>query len=362
MQTAIPCIFMRGGTSRGPYFHRSDLPENREELAEVLIAAMGAGHPLQIDGIGGGASVTSKVAMLSRSDHDWAQVDYFFAQVSVGERSVDFAPSCGNILSGVGPFAIEQGLVEAQDGETRVRIHNTNTGALIEAIVQTPGGRVNYEGDTRIDGVPGTAAPIVLNFMDVIGSKTGKLFPTGNAVDTVDGIALTCIDVAVPMVIARAADFGLSGYETREELDADTAFFARMEAIRREAGERMGLGDVSNKVVPKFAILAAPRAGGSIAARYFVPTACHPSYAVTGAIATGSCLLAPGTVAEGLARTASGATVPVTIEHPSGSIDVQFEGRFGDGPFALDKAGAVRTARKIWAGELYVPQRVWTRA
>lgn len=360
MQTAIPCVFMRGGTSRGPYFHRADLPEDEATLAQVLIAAMGAGHPLQIDGLGGGAIVTSKVAMISRSDHEWAEIDYFFAQVLVEKRLVDFSPTCGNILSGVGPFAIEAGLVEARDGETPVRIRNTNTGALIEAVVQTPGGLVTYEGSAEIDGVPGQAAPVVLNFMEVIGSKTGALFPTGNRVDRFDGVEVTCIDVAMPMAIARAADFGLTGYETRAELDANAAFFARMEAVRRQAGAAMGLGDVADKVVPKFAVVAAPRQTGTVASRYFVPDKCHPSHAVSGAICVGSCALAPGTVAEGIARPASGSDVPVRIEHPSGFIDVRFEGAFGPGEtFVLDKAGLIRTARKLMAGEVYVPRSVW---
>jgi 4-oxalomesaconate tautomerase len=360
MQTAIPCIFMRGGTSRGPYFHRADLPQDETTLAGVLIAAMGAGHPLQIDGIGGGAAVTSKVAMLSRSGHEWAEIDYFFAQVSVERRLVDFSPSCGNILAGVGPFAIETGLVAAHDGETAVRIRNTNTGALIEALVRTPGGRVTYEGDAEIAGVPGSAAPIVLNFMDVIGSKCGALFPTGARRETIQDVEVTCIDVAMPMVIARAVDFGLTGYETKAEIDADAALFARLEAVRREAGRRMGLGDVADKVVPKFGLLAGPRDSGHVTSRYFVPDKCHPAHAVTGAVCVGSCVLSPGTVADGLARPAGGRRVPIRIEHPSGFIDVQFEGEFGPGEtFVLQKAGVVRTARKLMTGELYVPRSVW---
>lgn len=363
MQTAIPCLFLRGGTSRGPYFRRHDLPGREDLLAEVLIAAMGAGHPLQIDGVGGGATVTSKVAMLSPSAHGRADVDFFFAQVAVAERLVDFSPSCGNILVGVGPAAIEMGIVAARDGETPVRIHSTNTGALTEALVQTPGGRVEYEGGAAIDGVPGTAAPVVLNFMDVIGSKTGALFPTGRRREMIDGVEVTCIDVAMPMVIARAADFGLTGYESRAELDANRAFFERMEPIRRIAGERMGLGDVSRKVVPKFGLLAPPRAGGAVSSRYFVPDSCHPSHAVTGAICVGSCLLSPGTVADGIALPPPpGPVAVVRVEHVAGVIEVRFEGRFGgaDG-FMLEKAGVIRTARKIWAGELYVPAWVWRR-
>ena len=358
-QRAIAAIMMRGGTSRGPYFNRADLPEDRETLAEVLIAAVGAGNPLNIDGIGGGAAVTTKVVMLSRSDHDWAEIDYFFAQVAVEERLVDFKPTCGNMLSGVGPAAIEMGFIEAQDGETRVRIRAVNTGALIEAVVRTPGGALTYEGEARIDGVPGTAAPIILNFMYVIGSKTGKLFPTGQRIEDIDGIAVTCIDVAMPMVIARAESFGLSGHESREELDENRAFYDRMEPIRREAGTRMGLGDVSQSVVPKFGLLGRPISGGTLAGRYFMPWAAHPSYAVTGSICTGSCVLAPGTVAEGLIDRPDGSPATIAIEHPSGQIDVVFDYAIEDGDFQLRSAGVLRTARKLFSGSLFIQAGVW---
>jgi len=361
-QSSIPCLFMRGGTSRGPYLNRSDLPADQDTLARVLVAAVGAGHPINIDGIGGGVAVTTKVAMLSPSDHEWADVDYFFAQVAVDRELVDFSPSCGNILSGVGPAAIEMGLVEATGNETRVRIRATNTGALTEAVVQTPDGAVEYEGSARIDGVPGTAAPIVLNFMEVIGSKTGRLFPTGNSIDVIDGIEITCIDVAVPMAIARADSFGLTGYESKAEIDENRGFYARMEPIRREAGKRMGLGDVSDKVVPKFGLIAPPRQGGTAAARYFMPWDCHPSMAVTGSICIGSCLMAPGTVAEGITSPPTEIPAPVRIEHPSGAIDVLMDFTVEGGAFDLRSAGLLRTARKLMAGELFVPASIWTAA
>ena len=358
-QTGIPCLFMRGGTSRGPYMNRAALPEDRDTLAEVLMAAVGAGHSINIDGIGGGVAVTTKVAMLSSSDHEWADVDYFFAQVSVDQRIVDFGPSCGNILSGVGPAAIEMGLVDASDPETRVRIRALNTGGLTEAVVQTPGGVVEYAGDAHIDGVPGTAAPVILNFMDVVGSKTGKLFPTNRPVDSIDGIELTCMDAAVPTVIARADAFGLSGYESTSEIDANRGFYERMEPIRRKAGERMGLGDVSEKVVPKFAVLAPAREGGTATARYFMPFSCHPSMAVTGSICIGACLMAPDTVAEGLANRPTQNPAPVRIEHPSGAIEVSMDCAVENGAFDLKAAGLLRTARKLMSGELFVPAAVW---
>jgi 2-methylaconitate cis-trans-isomerase PrpF len=358
-QTAIPFLFMRGGTSRGPYIPRAALPADRETLAEALIAAVGAGHPINIDGIGGGVAVTTKVAMLSRSDDPWADVDYFFAQVAVEERLVDFKPTCGNILGGVGPAAIEMGLVPAQDGETRVRIRAVNTGAKVEALVRTPGGRVEYAGDAAIDGVPGTAAPIFLNFMDTIGGMTGALFATGAAREVIDGVEVTCMEVAMPMVIARAESFGLTGYESAAELDANRDFYARMEPIRLEAGRRMGLGDVSKSVTPKFGLLAPARAGGTIAARYFMPWNAHPSMAVTGAQCIAACALTPGTVAEGMVPAPNAAPALVVIEHASGAIDVTVDYERGADGFRVTSAGLMRTARLLARGELYVPRSVW---
>ena len=223
-QTPIPYRFMRGGTSRGPYFNRADLPQDLDQLAKVLVAALGSGHPLNIDGIGGGNAVTTKVAVLSRSNLPGVDIDYFFAQVSVEGGLVDFKPTCGNILSGVASAAIEMGLHPASEGETSVAIHAVNTGAEIIAKVQTPKGQISYAGETTIDGVPGTASPVELNFMKVAGSSTGAFLPTGNLIDEIDGIVVTCMDVAMPMVIARAADFGLSGYETCNELDEKRRF------------------------------------------------------------------------------------------------------------------------------------------
>ncbi|WP_420326177.1 4-oxalomesaconate tautomerase [Mameliella sp.] len=357
-QTGIPFHFLRGGTSRGPYFRRDDLPEDRETLAEVLIAAVGSGHPLNIDGIGGGAAVTTKVAMLSASDDDWADVDYFFAQVSVEDRLVDFKPTCGNILSGVGPAAIEMGLIQPQGDETEIKIRAVNTGARVLARVQTPGGTLTYEGDAAIAGVPGSAAPIALNFMGVVGSSTGAFLPTGSLRDEIDGIEVTCMDVAMPIVIARAEDFGLTGYESAADLDANTDFFARFEAIRVEAGKRMGMGDVTKSVTPKFGILAPARDGGTIATRYFMPWNTHPSMAVTGSQCLASCALTPGTVADGLLERPADRPANVVLEHPSGTIEVLVDYDDTDG-FELKSAGLLRTARKLADGQVYVPSRIW---
>lgn len=358
-QTAIPHVFMRGGTSRGPYFRRDALPEDLDALAQVLIAAVGSGHPLNIDGLGGGAAVTTKVAMLSVSEEAAADIDYFFAQVSVEDRLVDFKPTCGNILVGVGPAAIELGLLEPQGDVTKVRIRAVNTGALVEAELQTPGGRPEYAGEAAIDGVPGTAAPVALRFMGVVGSSTGALLPTGKLRDDIQGIEVTCMDVAMPMVIARAEDFGLTGTESREELDANRAFFERMEAVRIEAGEKMGMGDVTKSVTPKFGLVAAPREGGTLATRYFMPWSTHPTMAVTGSQCLASCALTPGTVADGLLERPEASPATVVLEHPSGRIEVLVDFSLAGGGFELHSAGLVRTTRKLADGHVYVPAAIW---
>lgn len=358
-QTAIPFLFMRGGTSRGPYFRREDLPEDRDALARVLVSVLGSGQKLNIDGIGGGAAVTTKVVMLSRSQAEGCDIDYFFAQVGVEDGLVDYKPTCGNMLSGVGPAALEMGLIVPQGDTTRVRVLSVNTGARVEAIVATPGGQVTYDGAAAIDGVPGTAAPVYLNFMDVVGSATGALLPTGNLRDVIDGIEVTCMDVAMPVVIARAADFGLTGYETADALDANRDFYARMEPIRREAGRLMGMGDVSGTVTPKFALLSPPRQGGTVTARYFMPKNCHPTMAVTGAQCLASCVLTPGTVAEGLFTPPEGQPALVLIEHPSGVIDVTVDYENAADGFRLHSAGLLRTARLLARGEVMVPRTVW---
>ncbi|GAB5449320.1 4-oxalomesaconate tautomerase [Gymnodinialimonas sp.] len=356
---AIPFLFMRGGTSRGPYFNRADLPEDLETLAEVLLAVVGAGHPLNIDGIGGGNAVTNKVAMLSASDDDWANIDYFFAQVSVEDRAVDFKPTCGNILSGVGPAALEMGLVPVTGAETQVKVHAVNTGARVVSTVQTPEGAVNYAGDAAIDGVPGTAAPVALQFMDTVGGATGAFLPTGNLQDTFDGIEVTCMDVAMPMVIARAEAFGLSGYESAAALNENTGFFARMEAVRILAGTAMGIADVANSVTPKFGLLAPAKDGGTVAARYFMPWKAHPTMAVTGAQCLASCVLTPGTVAEGLADRSNDRPARIVLEHASGQIDVLVDYTLTADGIDLTSAGLVRTTRLLARGEVMVPREIW---
>lgn len=359
-QTAIPFLFMRGGTSRGPYLLRDDLPRDQTELSDVLIAMVGSGHPLNIDGIGGGTAVTTKVAMLSRSEDDWADVDYFFAQVSVETKLVDYTPTCGNILVGVGPAAIEMGLVAITDAVTEVKIRAVNTGARVVARVRTCPDGVVYDGDAEIDGVPGTAAPIELQFMDVVGGATGAMFPTGNRMEVINGVEVTCMDVAMPMVIARAEDFNLTGIESAAELDENQEFFERMEPIRRLAGEKMGMGDVAKSVTPKFGLIAPAQNGGSFATRYFMPWNCHPSLAVTGSQCLAACWLCPGTVAERFSTARPSTPARLLIEHPMGALEVLLDFHRGASDFDVLSAGLVRTARKIAKGEVYIPKQIWS--
>lgn len=350
VQMQIPCVLMRGGTSRGPFFLASDLPRDTRLRDAILVAAMGAGHDLQVDGIGGGNPLTSKVAIVGPSTHSQADVDYLFAQVKVAERVVDASPNCGNMLAAVGPFVIEKGLVPARNGTTRLRIHNVNTGKVIEATVQTPGGSVTYEGSASIDGVPGTAAPIHLAFLDAAGSKTGRLLPTGTPTDVIRGVTVTCIDAATPIVILRAADLGKTALEAPAALDADFSFMATLNAIRIEAGARMGLGDVRHLVVPKPVIVAPAAHGGTLSARYFMPHACHKAFAVTGGVALATACGTPGTIASALVVPAP---IPrtITIEHPSGRLDMRMEQPDG---VAAPIASVLRTARRIFEGRIFV--------
>jgi 4-oxalomesaconate tautomerase len=360
MQTKIPCVIMRGGTSRGPFFLTDDLPSDTQTRDDVLLAVMGSPHEIQVDGIGGSHSVTSKVAMISKSRRPDADVDYLFAQVEINEKIVDTKPNCGNMLVAVGPFAIEAGLVPAQAGETLVRIFNVNTQSLVEAIIQTPGGRVTYEGKASIDGVPGTAAPVGINFMNAIGAVTGKMLPSGNVLDMIDGVEVSCVDVAMPVILMRAEAFGKTGHETPAELDADKELYGRMEAIRRKAGALMGMGDVSKLVVPKIALLSKPRSGGTIASRFFVPYACHKAHPVTGTVCIASACAIPGTVASRIAALPPAPQGVVRIEHPSGMIVIDFDADFTDGRQELRRAALIRTARRIFEGYVNVPGHVWS--
>ncbi len=357
MNRTVPCVLMRAGTSRGPFFLREWLPQDPARRDEALIGAIGASDVLQLDGVGGGSSLNSKVAIVSRSSEPGCDVDYLFAQVGVGERSVDTRPNCGNMLSGVAPFAIEQGLVEAADGETTVRVFNVNTRTRIDVTVLTPQRRVTYAGDTCIDGVAGTAAPIRLNFLDAAGAVTGALFPTGRRIDTIDGIEVTCIDSAMPMMIVRARDLGVGGGESPHELDAAPGLLERLDAMRRQAGAMMGLGDVSHSVVPKPVLVSAGDGVDSLTSRYFTPRRCHASHAVTGAVGIATAFALPGTVASSSVATSGRRRIAVL--HPQGRIEVDVEIAGEGGAARVTQAALVRTARKILQGELHLPDYVF---
>jgi 2-methylaconitate cis-trans-isomerase PrpF len=346
---------MRAGTSRGPFFLKEWLPESIEERDHILINAIGAGHITQINGLGGGTTLTSKVAIVSKSTQAECDVDYLFAQVGVTEAVVDTRPNCGNMLAGVGPFAIEQGLVPLVEGETLVRVFNVNTNARIDVIVQTKNGEVVYDGDFTIDGVPGTGAPVYLNFLDAWGAVTGKIFPTGQKIDVINGIEVTCIDAAMPMVMMRAKSMGLTGKESAAELDAQPELIDRLNQIRLQAGQMMGLGDVSNSVIPKPVLLGEHDDALSIYSRYFTPKKCHTSHAVTGAIGIASAFVLPGTVAN-KSKILSGDHV-VNICHPSGKVQIALKVGEVNGEVVLERASVVRTVRKILQGELFIPPK-----
>ncbi|CUH81209.1 4-oxalomesaconate tautomerase [Tropicibacter naphthalenivorans] len=344
----IPCLWMRGGTSKGGVFLASDLPADPAQRDALLLRIMGSPSATQIDGMGGADPLTSKAAVLAPPSRADADVDYLFLQVFMDRAVVSDAQACGNILACVGPAAIERGLVTAQDGETPVRIHMRNTGEVATAIVQTPGGRVSYDGAARIDGVPGTHAPVSLLFTALAGSMCGAMLPTGRAVDVVNGVQVTLIDYGMPSVILDAADFGLSGDETREALDANEPLKARLEAIRLKVGPMMTLGDVADKSVPKMVLVSRARAGGAIATRSFIPHRCHAAIGVFGAVTVAAaCTLSDGPAAR-LAQLPEGDTL--AIEHASGAADVLLR---RDAAGTVTGAGTLRTARLLMEGRVF---------
>jgi 4-oxalomesaconate tautomerase len=351
---------MRGGTSKGLYFHAADLPRDRELRDRVLLAAMGSPDSRQIDGLGGAHPLTSKVALVSRSTHAAAQVDYLFLQVVVDRAEVSDSQNCGNILAGVGPWAIENGLVPVTGASTAVRIHMVNTGSLAVAHVQTPNGAVEYEGEARIDGVPGTASPIALEFLDVAGSSCGALLPTGAVTDVHDSIELTCIDNGMPVIIARAADLGVTGAEKPAELEANAALTAKVESIRLAMGPRMKLGDVARKTVPKVCLVSEPRHGGSIATATFIPHRVHEAIGVLGALSVATACVIFGSVAASVARRPEGAR-RIEVEHPSGFFTVEVEVDVTE-HIIVRRAVLLRTARKLMRGDVFVPGAVWSHS
>jgi len=361
MQTAIPCTVMRGGTSKGLYFKLADLPADIPTRDAVLLAAMGSPDPRQIDGMGGAHPLTSKIAIVSPPSRPDADVDYLFLQAVVDEARIDTSQNCGNLLAGIGPFAIEEGLVAATGEITNVRINMLNTQSLAVAAIQTPGGRVRYDGTARIDGVPGTAAPIPIDFLDVAGSSCGALLPTGNARDVVEGVEVTCIDNGMPVVVMRAADFGKTGYESPDDLEADTALKARIEAVRLAVGSLMNLGDVTKKTVPKMCLVAPAQHGGVISTRNFIPHRVHEAIGVFGAVSVATACVVPGSIAAEVADIADPASVKsLDVEHPSGFFTVEMDVELADGAVQVRRSALLRTARRLMKGEVYVPASVWS--
>ena len=360
MLTGIPSTLMRGGTSKGLYFRHSDLPADRESRDRVLLAVMGSPDARQIDGVGGAHPLTSKVAVIGPSSRAGADVDYLFLQVVVDKAEVSDSQNCGNLLAGVGPWAIENGLIAAQSPRTSVRIHMVNTGSVAVADVCTPGGTVEYEGDARIDGVPGTAAAILLEFEDVAGSSCGALLPTGAAIDRIDGIEVTCIDNGMPVVLLDAADFSLTGAESPAQLEGNAALVARIEKLRLALGPRMNLGDVTRKTVPKMCLVSAPRHGGTISTATFIPHRVHEAIGVLGAVSVATACAIPDSIAARYSR--PGADVQsIMVEHPTGFFEVRLRATATDtGP--IYRAALLRTARKLMQGEVFVPATAWRRA
>lgn len=343
-------MWMRGGTSKGGYFLKSDLPADTAARDAFLLRVMGSPDPRQIDGMGGADPLTSKVAVVSRSDRPGIDIDYLFLQVFVDQAIVTDQQNCGNILAGIGPFAIERGLVAATGDETRVAIFMENTGQVAVAAVSTPGGRVTYSGDARIDGVPGTAAAIPLEFRDTAGSSCGALLPTGNAVDVIEGVACTLIDNGMPCIVMKASDVGATGYEDRETLDAADAVKAKIEAIRLKAGPMMNLGDVADKSVPKIMLVAPPRNGGAVTVRSFIPKRAHATIGVLGAVSVATACLIPGSPAAEVSDIPDGARKTLSVEHPTGEMTCVLE---TDAAGAVVSAALLRTARKLMDGVVF---------
>ena len=353
----VRCLLFRGGTSKGACFLASDLPADVASRDDLLLRILGSPDPRQIDGVGGGHPLTSKVGIVSPSELADADVDYLFLQVVVDEPIVTDRQNCGNILAAVAPFAIERGLVGASDPTTRVRINMVNTGGVATAVVQTPGGKVRYDGDLAIAGVPGTAAPVVIEFEGTAGSSCGSLLPTGRAVDVFAGVSVTCVDNGMPVVVLDAAAVGARGDETCEELEANLELRAKVEAIRLEAGPAMGLGDVTKLTVPKMTLVSPPTQGGAISTRTFIPHRCHDAIGVLGAVSVATAALLPGTPAHALARIED-ASAPIACEHPTGDFGVIVDLDLGIGlaqgstPI-VHRVAVVRTARKLFDGLVF---------
>jgi len=363
MQTAIPCLFMRGGTSRGPFFNAADLPTDIGTRDRVLLAVIGSPDVRQIDGLGGAHPLTSKVGIVSKSAVEDVDLEFLFAQLQPGKDTVDTTPNCGNMLAAVVPFALETGLMKARGETTTLRVLTLNTGMQCDITVQTPNGLVEYAGDARIDGAPGFAAPITINFLDTAGSVCSSLLPTGHVLDEmvvpgVGRIEVTCIDNGMPMVLFRATDMGRTGYESVAQLDADTELKNKIEALRLHASQMMGLGDVSKKNYPKMCLISAPREGGSINTRCFIPHVCHDAIGVLAAVTVATACVLDGSITRGIAAMPTGSVKRISVEHPTGEFSVELE-LDPNNLQNVTRAALLRTARLIMRGEVLIPATVW---
>ena len=359
-QRSIPCSLMRGGTSRGPFFRAGDLPADVATRDRVLLAVMGSPDRRQIDGLGGADPLTSKVGIVRPGTSPGVDLEFLFAQVSLQEPLVDTTPNCGNMLAAVVPFALENGMIAACGDVTTLRVLLENTGTLADIEVHTPGGRVEYAGDARIDGVPGCAAPVNITFLDTAGSVCGALLPTGNLVDRFDGVDVTCIDNGMPVVIMAARDLGVTGQESRDELNANAALKQRIESVRLQAGPAMTLGDVTKKVVPKMCLVAPPTGAGHLTTRTFIPHDCHSAVGVLGAVTVATAAVMPGSVANRVARVPDGPLKHFSVQHPTGEFTVTLSMAAGD-PSKVASASLLRTARLIMRGEVCIPDGIWKR-
>ena len=353
MQVAVPCMLMRGGTSKGAYFLASDLPADTAKRDKALLGIMGSPDKRQIDGVGGAHPLTSKVAIIKKSARPGVDVDYLFIQVMVEEAKVSTSQNCGNILAGVGPFAIEQGLVQAQDGETLVTVYMENTDSVAKQRILTPGRKVQYHGTAHIDGVPGTHAPIMIEFLDVAGSSCGALFPTGNFVDLVNGLHVTMVDNGMPVVMIDARELGLKGDESIEALEANSELKKTIEALRLAVGPMMNLGDVKDKTVPKMTIVSPPKAGGILNTRSFIPHRVHDAVGVLAAASVATAANIPGAVGHDIAHLPTGQRRVCEVEHPTGSMGVEVV--LADDPKDMvpKSTSIMRTARLLFAGTAY---------
>ena len=370
-QTAIPCLLMRGGTSKGPFFNEADLPSDIATRDRVLLAVMGSPDKRQIDGLGGAHPLTSKVGIVRKSSEPGVDLDFLFAQLQPDKDTVDTTPNCGNMLAAVVPFALETGMVKAQGDQSTFRVLTLNTNMQCDITVDTMGGVVQYEGTARIDGAPGTSAPVVINFLDTAGSVCEGLLPTGRVKDTltVTGagfepftLDVTCIDNGMPLVMFKATDIDRTGYESVADMNADAELKTKIEALRLQVSLLMGLGDVSQKNYPKMTLIAAPQNGGAIATRSFIPHVCHDAIGVLAAVTVGTACVLQGSVCEGVAVMPSGLTKNVSVEHPTGEFSVALQTEPAShlpGGQLVKQAALLRTARLLMRGEAMVPASIW---